>query len=101
AVPQLYLGYPQAAGEPPRQLRGFQKVSLRPGESRRVTFPLDSRSFSHWDTAAGNWTITPGCYDVLVGASSRDIREQGVIGQGGCAGASPTVCAAGGSARVE
>jgi beta-glucosidase len=95
AVPQLYLGFPQAAGEPPRQLKGFQKVSLRPGASRRVTFPLDSRSFSHWDTAAGSWAITPGCYDVLVGASSRDIREQGVIGQGGGCGKPPASCSTG------
>ena len=104
AVPQLYLGFPAAAGEPPRQLKGYGKISLRPGESRRVTFPLDSRSFSHWDTAANAWSVTPGCYDVLVGTSSRDIREQGVIAQGGagCAGAAgshSTVCAAGAGLR--
>jgi hypothetical protein len=103
AVPQLYLGFPTAAGEPPKQLRGFQRVSLGPGKSQRVTFPLDSRSFSHWDTAAGNWAITPGCYDVLVGASSRDIREQGQIAQGGarCGGASiaANACPAGAGIR--
>jgi beta-glucosidase len=100
-VPQVYLGFPAAAGEPPKQLKGYQRVSLAPGKSTRVTFPLDPRSFSHWDTPSGAWAITPGCYDVLVGASSRDVREQGQIAQGGahCAGAAgasgSAACAAG------
>jgi hypothetical protein len=98
-VPQLYLGFPDTkdAPEPPRQLKGFEKVSLEPGASRTVRFALDARSFSHWDTAANDWAITPGCYDVLVGASSRDVREQGVIAQGGAACAGSEQAAAAGA----
>src|SRR3954467_11159769 len=51
-VAQLYVSDPAAAGEPPRQLKGFSKVALDPGESKRVTLPLDFRSFAHYDTSA-------------------------------------------------
>ena len=73
-VPQLYLSYPPSAGEPPRQLKGFQKVLLQPGESKTVSFPLSSRSFSVWDPALHNWTLADGSFDVMVGSSSQDIR---------------------------
>ncbi|HEX2177785.1 MAG TPA: fibronectin type III-like domain-contianing protein [Nocardioidaceae bacterium] len=77
AVPQLYVQAPSpGAGveQPPRQLKGFTKVRLRPGESRRVSFRLGRRAFAHWDTAADGWRVHPGCYGVLLGSSSRDIR---------------------------
>ncbi|MFB4314151.1 glycoside hydrolase family 3 C-terminal domain-containing protein [Actinomadura sp. 21ATH] len=75
AVPQLYLGLPgtAAAPQPPRQLRGFAKVRLDPGESRRVAMPLDERALSYWDERTGAWRRAPGCASVMVGASSRDI----------------------------
>jgi beta-glucosidase len=73
-VAQLYLGFPSYAGEPPRQLKGFEKVTLAAGASATVSFALDSRSFSIWDEATGAWVVPHGQYDVLVGASSRDIR---------------------------
>jgi beta-glucosidase len=68
AVPQVYLAMPAAAGEPPRQLKAFTKVRLEKGSSRRLRFTLDPRAFAHWDDG---WKVTPGCYRVLAGSSSR------------------------------
>jgi beta-glucosidase len=92
-TPQLYLAMPDPSTEvkqPPRVLRGFEKLDLRAGETKTARFTLDGRSFSHWDTAASDWRIAPGCYDVMVGRSSRDIELRGVVAQGAtvrCAGA--------------
>ncbi|MEV8565182.1 glycoside hydrolase family 3 C-terminal domain-containing protein [Streptomyces sp. NPDC051322] len=70
AVPQVYLKYPKAAGEPPLQLKGFQKVSLQPGQSRTVSIPLSQQDFGIYDTAAQQWKVVPGTYGVQVGDSS-------------------------------
>ena len=69
-VAQLYLGDPAAAGEPPRQLKGFQKVTLRPGESTTVRFTLGGHDLSYWDDAANGWVVADGQYHVYVGDSS-------------------------------
>ena len=71
AVPQLYVEMPAAAGEPPRQLKAFSKLRLEKGASRRVRFTLGPRAFAHWDDG---WKVTPGCYRVLAGSSSRALR---------------------------
>lgn len=75
-VAQLYVGFPAAADEPARQLRGFQKVALEPGQSRTVTFELRRRDLSVWDTAAQNWKVEAGDYTFYVAASSRDLKAQ-------------------------
>jgi beta-glucosidase len=69
-VVQLYLGDPAAAGEPPRQLKGFQKVTLRPGQSATVRFTLTGHDLSYWDDAANGWVLPDGRYQVYVGDSS-------------------------------
>jgi beta-glucosidase len=69
-VVQLYLGDPAATGEPPRQLKGFQKVSLRPGQSTTVHFPLNGHDLSYWDDTADGWVVPDGRYRVYVGDSS-------------------------------
>ena len=82
AVPQVYVGMPEpnaSTVQPPWQLKGFDKVALKPGESRRVRFALDDRAFSYW--AGGGWRVAPGCYRIGVGASSRDLPLQGVVGR--------------------
>ena len=56
-VVQLYVGDPPAAGEPPRQLEDFQRVTLRPGHATRVTFTLAPRNLSYWN---GDWIATRG-----------------------------------------
>jgi beta-glucosidase len=73
-VVQLYLGSPAAAEEPPKQLRGFEKIQLKPGESKTVTMSLDKNSLAAWDTESHAWKVYPGNYSILVGSSSRDIR---------------------------
>jgi beta-glucosidase len=78
-VAQLYLGAPKAPGEPPRQLRGFEKVMLAPGETRTVSFSLDRDDFSRWDEKLGQWQVTPGAYRVSLGSSSRDLPLQGSL----------------------
>ena len=73
-MPQVYVTSPDRVGEPPKQLKGFQKVVLQPGESELVRIRLDPRSFAHWSTARNRWVIAPGRYGVMVGSSSRDLR---------------------------
>jgi beta-glucosidase len=69
-VAQLYLGDPAAAGEPSRQLEGFDKVSLKPGQSARVSFPLTGHALSYWDDTANGWVLPDGGFQVYVGDSS-------------------------------
>ncbi|BCJ32199.1 glycoside hydrolase family 3 C-terminal domain-containing protein [Actinocatenispora sera] len=69
-VVQLYLSDPKAAGEPSAQLKGFAKVSLRPGRTRRVTLHLTAADASVWSSDAHAWQLTPGTYTVHVGDSS-------------------------------
>ncbi len=69
-VAQLYLGDPASASEPPRQLVGFDRVSLAPGQSARVHFTITPRDTWWWDQTAGGWTQSTGTYHVYVGDSS-------------------------------
>lgn len=69
-VAQLYVGDPTSTGEPPRQLKGFQKVTLAPSRSTKVHFTLTGRDMSWYDSAAHTWVVTPGAYQVYVGDSS-------------------------------
>jgi beta-glucosidase len=71
-VVQLYLGFPAAAGEPPQQLKHFQKVSLAPGAKQTITFTLADRDTSVWDATAHAWSKVAGDFRVSVGVSSRD-----------------------------
>jgi beta-glucosidase len=72
-VAQLYVGDPSTTGEPPRQLKGFQKVNLLPGQTKTVTMQLDNRAFATWNTAKHTWTTTAGTYLLWVGNSSRNL----------------------------
>jgi beta-glucosidase len=69
-VAQLYLADPAGSGEPPRQLAGFQRVSLAPGAKAKVSFALTPQEMSWWDDTANGWTQTAGTYGVYVGDSS-------------------------------
>jgi len=72
-VAQLYVSDPSAkATRPERELKGFEKVRLAPGETKHVTLSLDARAFSYWDTAAHKWTIDPGKFVIHVGDSSEN-----------------------------
>jgi beta-glucosidase len=78
-VPQLYLGFPSSTNEPPKQLKGFTRITLQPGQTRTVTFTLNADSVAIWNTAANGWTVQPGEYRVLVGNSSRDLPLHGSL----------------------
>ena len=82
-VAQLYLGFPDASGEPPRQLKGFKKVSLAAGARASVIIPLTDRELSTWNVASHSWKVASGEFTVFVGASSRDIRLIGSLTVGG------------------
>jgi beta-glucosidase len=69
-VAQLYMGDPASAQEPPRQLAGFQKISLKPGQSAKIKFKITPRDTWWWDSNANGWTQSPGTYNVYVGDSS-------------------------------
>jgi beta-glucosidase len=72
-VAELYVSDPSAkAARPERELKGFEKVRLAPGETRHITLNLDARAFSYWDEAAHRWTIDPGKFTILVGDSSEN-----------------------------
>jgi beta-glucosidase len=75
AVLQVYVHLPGAPGrvQPPRQLKAFDSVALRPGDGARARFRLDRRSFSYWDSARDGWRVAPGCYRIEIATSSRDI----------------------------
>jgi len=75
-VTQVYVGDPASTGEPPRQLKGFRKVSLEPGRSTRVTISLPEVSFAYWNTGASTWTVASGRYAIYVGDSSENLPLQ-------------------------
>jgi beta-glucosidase len=60
-----------------KELKGFGKVNLKPGESKRVTLKLDRRAFSFYDVKKRDWTAEPGDFRILVGGSSDNIQLQG------------------------
>jgi beta-glucosidase len=72
-VAQLYVSDPSAkVSRPERELKGFEKVRLAPGETKHVTINLDARAFSYWDLTAHKWTIDPGKFVIRVGDSSEN-----------------------------
>ncbi len=77
-VAQLYVHDREArVFRPPQELKAFAKVQLEPGASQIVEFTLDERAFAYYDVNASAWAAEPGAFDILVGASSRDIRARG------------------------
>jgi beta-glucosidase len=86
-IVQLYVhDYHSTLVRPEKELKAFTKVSLEPGQSQTVTFRLDQEAFWYYDPAKGGWQTEPGAFEILVGASSRDIRLRGtvelVVGEG-------------------
>ncbi|MCR1842650.1 glycoside hydrolase family 3 C-terminal domain-containing protein [Murimonas intestini] len=74
---QLYVGASSGKIQRPvKELRDFAKISLKPGETKEVTFTLGRRAFAYWNTTLKNWHVLTDDYDIMIGASSRDIRCQ-------------------------
>ncbi len=80
-VVQLYVGMPATSTvpQPPKQLKGFQKVMLKPGKQAHVHLVLEARALSYWDVKNHGWIVAPGTYQIMIGSSSRDIRLQGEV----------------------
>jgi beta-glucosidase len=80
AVPQLYVASAGSTVQRPvKELKGFSKVSLKPGETRHVTIPLNDRAFSYFDVGSNQWKAPAGVYEVLVGDSSENILLKGTV----------------------
>jgi beta-glucosidase len=79
-VAQLYVGDGHApVPRPVKELKGFAKVNLKPGESKRVLIALDRRALSYFDQTAKQWKAAPGDFEVLVGSSAQRIELRGKL----------------------
>jgi beta-glucosidase len=79
-VVQLYVHQEKSSVKvPAKELRGFQRISLQPGEKQTVTFTLPAAKLAIWDETAHGFVVEPGVFDVMIGASSADIRLKNQI----------------------
>ena len=79
-VAQLYVHAKNpTVYRPVKELKGFQKVFLKAGESREVTIPLDDKAFRYWNDKSGKFEIDGGEYEILIGASVADIKLSGTV----------------------
>jgi len=79
-VVQLYLRDRFASVVRPRlELKRFERLSLEPGESRRVTFELGHDALAFYDITTQGWLMEPGEFEIMVGSSSEDIRSRGTL----------------------
>ena len=79
-VAQLYVGDPHASiPRPVKELKGFAKVNLKPGESKRVSIHLDRRALSFYDVGKKDWNAEPGLFDILIGGSSDKTELRGTF----------------------
>ncbi len=76
-VAQMYVGDPAASQDPPKQLKGFQRVSLTPGQSATVSFPLTIHDLASWSPAGNAWQAQAGTYSIFVGDSSASLPLSG------------------------
>jgi beta-glucosidase len=77
-VVQLYLRDVESSVDRPlKELKGFRRVNLKPGETQTLTFALDQAALSFYDPARKDWVAEPGTFEVWVGSSSKDIRLKG------------------------
>ena len=76
-VAELYIHQDDPSlPRPLKELKGFKKVLLKPGEKKTVSIPLDPRAFAFYDPSRNGWVSEAGDFKILVGSSSRDIRLQ-------------------------
>ena len=88
-VAQLYVrDRKSTAFRPEKELKGFEKVFLKPGESKTVKFKLDERSFAFYNTKANKWCVETGEFEILVGAACDDIKLKGTVTKQGAAASS-------------
>ncbi|BCJ97599.1 glycoside hydrolase family 3 C-terminal domain-containing protein [Anaerocolumna chitinilytica] len=79
-VTQLYVGCKSdAIFRPKKELKGFAKVTLTPNETKTITIPFDDKTFRYFNVKTNQWEIEEAEYDIMIGASSADIRLTGSI----------------------
>jgi beta-glucosidase len=79
-VMQLYVHQQQSAVKlPDKELRGFARLTMQPGETKTVTFPLPAAKLAHWDETTHGFMVDPGAFDVMIGAASDDLRLKGLV----------------------
>ena len=78
-VAQLYVGDPASTGEPPLQLKGFTRVTLQPGASTTVSFPITLHDLAYWNDSSGAWTTATGTYQIRVGDTSANPQLSGTL----------------------
>lgn len=89
-IAQLYIGLPDAeVFRPRRELKGFKKVFLKAGESKKVMIAFDDKTFRYWNVNSNQWETEGGDYQILIGADSEDIRLESVLSIEGTAAGSP------------
>lgn len=79
-VVQLYVRRPDSKIERPvKELKAFDRVTLKAGETKKVMLEFPMNELAHWDIKTGAWVIEPGMVEILVGSGSDDIRQTGSI----------------------
>ena len=71
---QVYVRNPKDTQGPLKTLRAYQRVSLKPGETRKVEIPLPRESFELWDTESNSMRVLPGKHEIMVGNSSDNLQ---------------------------
>ena len=83
-IAQLYVGLKESMLiRPVKELKGFVKVFLKAGETKRVEIPFDDKTFRYFNTVTNKWEIEKGIYDIYIGAALDDIRLSGYVEQAG------------------
>jgi beta-glucosidase len=72
-IAQVYVSFPATAGEPPKRLVAFKKLSIPAGQSKQVTLTIDRKYLSIFDEAQNSWKLVPGSYTFKVGGSSQEL----------------------------
>lgn len=79
-VVQLYVKHLHSSvSRPNEELKGFERITLNPGETRKVAFQLRAADLSYWDEPAGRWTVEPDQVQIRLGSSSADIRQTAIL----------------------
>eukprot|EP01089_Gocevia_fonbrunei_P021564 TRINITY_DN8424_c0_g1_i1.p1 TRINITY_DN8424_c0_g1~~TRINITY_DN8424_c0_g1_i1.p1 ORF type:complete len:698 (+),score=183.89 TRINITY_DN8424_c0_g1_i1:187-2094(+) len=78
-TPQLYIGFPSSAGEPVKQLRGFEKVHLWIQQTKTIDFTLTAADLSIWDVNTHDWALVKGTFNVFIGSSAGKTHLQGTF----------------------
>jgi beta-glucosidase len=72
-IAEIYSSFPESAAEPPKRLVGWTRVSLGPGESQKVSVPVNRDRLTIYDEASDAWKLVPGVYTIMAGGSSQDL----------------------------